>query len=65
MDLAFFTDFLSSSLRLSIPLVFAAIGVVWAERSGVFNIAIEGCILGGAFGAAIGTWWLAIRWAVF
>ncbi|MDH0873187.1 ABC transporter permease [Agrobacterium pusense] len=57
MDLAFFTDFLSSSLRLSIPLVFAAIGVVWAERSGVFNIAIEGCILGGAFGAAIGTWW--------
>ncbi|MBP2551787.1 simple sugar transport system permease protein [Neorhizobium galegae] len=57
MDLAFLTDFLASSLRLSIPLVFAAIGVVWAERSGVFNIAIEGCILGGAFGAAIGTWW--------
>ena len=57
MNPAFLTDFLSSSLRLSIPLIFAAIGVVWSERCGVFNIAIEGCILGGAFGAAIGTWW--------
>ena len=50
------TDFLSTSLRLSIPIVFAAIGGVLSERSGVFNIALEGCILGGAFGAAVGAY---------
>ena len=49
-------DFLSASLRLAIPIIFAAIGGVLAERSGVFNIALEGCILGGAFGAAVGAY---------
>lgn len=47
-------DFLATSLRLSVPIIFAAVGGVIAERSGVFNIALEGCILGGAFGAAVG-----------
>lgn len=48
------TDFLTTSLRLSVPIAFAAVGGVLSERSGVFNIALEGCILGGAFGAAVG-----------
>ncbi len=52
------SDFLSTSLRLSIPIVFAAVGGIIAERSGVFNIALEGCILGGAFGAAVGAYLL-------
>ncbi|MGE0846767.1 MAG: ABC transporter permease [Flavobacteriaceae bacterium] len=47
-------DFLSTSLRLSVPLVFAAIAGVLSERSGVFNIALEGKMLAGAFGAAVG-----------
>ena len=55
-DAQFMADFLGSSLRLSVPIVFAAIGGVLAERSGVFNISLEGCILGGAFGAAVGTY---------
>lgn len=50
------TDFLSTSLRLAVPLVFAAVGGVFSERSGVFNIALEGCLLGGAFGAAVGAY---------
>lgn len=50
------TDLLGTSLRLSIPITFAAIGGVIAERSGVFNVALEGCILGGAFGAAVGAY---------
>lgn len=49
-------DFLATSLRLSVPIIFAAIGGVISERSGVFNIALEGCILGGAFGAAVGAY---------
>ncbi len=47
-------EFLSTCLRLSVPLVFAALGGVLCERSGVFNIALEGMILAGAFGAAVG-----------
>lgn len=48
------TDFLATALRLSIPVAFAALGGVLAERSGVYNIALEGLILTGAFGAALG-----------
>jgi simple sugar transport system permease protein len=39
---------------LATPLIFAAIGGLLCERSGVFNIALEGCIINGALGAAYG-----------
>src|SRR5918996_2742912 len=62
LDPGHLADFLSTSLRLSVPIAFAAMGGVFAERSGVFNIGLEGMMLAGAFGAALGAFMLASPW---
>ena len=48
-------ELLGSTLRVATPLIFAAMGGMLSERSGVINIALEGMMLIGAFGAAVGT----------
>ena len=46
----------ASGVRMSIPILFAALGENIAERSGVLNLGVEGMMLLGAFSGFMGTY---------
>lgn len=54
MDTSLATALASSMLMMAIPLLFAALGELIAERAGVINIGLEGMLLCGAFCALVG-----------
>ena len=53
---------INSTLRISTPLIFAAMAGLFAERSGVIDFGLEGKMLAAAFVAAVGSYLLGSPW---
>lgn len=52
--LTFFTAFLAATVGMAVPLIYATLGEVFLEKTGILNIGLEGVMLGGAFGSLAG-----------
>jgi ABC-type uncharacterized transport system permease subunit len=55
METVALAAFLEASVRLGVPLGLAAMGETVTERSGVINIGLEGSLIAGALGGALGS----------
>jgi ABC-type uncharacterized transport system permease subunit len=54
-SLGMINDWLAASIRLAAPLMLAGAGGLFTERTGIFNIGIEGMMLAGAMAAIWGS----------
>src|SRR3569833_865212 len=69
MDYDIIVSTLAATVRLTTPLLLACLAGLYSERSGVFDIGLEGKMLAGAFGAATisvvtGSVWLGLLGAI-
>ena len=55
---AILVDWLQAALRYAAPLLLVAVGEVFAERSGVINMGVEGIMLVGALAGVAGAYYL-------
>lgn len=62
LNITFLIALLSASIRLSVPILFAALGGMYSERSGVVNIGLEGIMLVGAFAGVVGSYFTGSYW---
>jgi general nucleoside transport system permease protein len=63
MDFSLLPEILSSTIRMSVPLILACLAGLWSERSGIVDIGLEGKILTGAFAAASASYYFQSPWA--
>ncbi|MBU5441124.1 ABC transporter permease [Paenibacillus sp. MSJ-34] len=69
LDVIFSTDFAFSVLRVTTPILFAALGALISNRAGIVNIGLEGIMLvaaltGVIFSAYTGSAWIGLLAAV-
>ncbi len=57
-----FTSFSRSAVTMSVPLLMTSLGEIFAERSGVINIGLEGMMLSGAFFGMVGSYYTGNPW---
>ncbi|MCT8997813.1 ABC transporter permease [Chelativorans intermedius] len=62
LELLFDPSFAASVPRFVTPILLAALGGALCERAGVFNIALEGFLLMGAFAAVVGSYFSGSPW---
>jgi ABC-type uncharacterized transport system permease subunit len=55
-------DFLQASIRFSTPLLGASMGEALSERAGMVNVSLEGMMLCGALGGALGSYFTGNPW---
>ena len=70
MDAASFLQILDSTIRLATPLLFACLAGLFSERSGIFDIGLEGKMLAAAFAAASASYvtndvWIGLAAGIF
>lgn len=55
-------QFIATTLRVATPIVFVALGGLFAYRAGIFHLGLEGQMLIGAFAAVAGAIWTGDVW---
>ena len=55
-------EILEATLRISTPLILAALGGCFSERAGVVNVALEGIMSFGALAAVVGSYMTGSAW---
>ena len=55
-------DFINTDIRMMMPMLIAAMGLVYGERAGILNIGAEGIMLIGAFAGYTGAVFSGSPW---
>jgi len=63
LDIAFISGLIGATMRMATPIIFATLGEILAERSGVLNLGIEGIMLMGAMTGFLITYTSGSIWA--
>jgi simple sugar transport system permease protein len=63
LDVAFISGLIGAMMRMATPIIFATLGEILAERSGVLNLGIEGIMLMGAMTGFLVTFSSGSVWA--
>jgi simple sugar transport system permease protein len=63
LDIAFISGLIGATMRMATPIIFATLGEILAERSGVLNLGIEGIMLMGAMTGFLITFTSGSIWA--